>query len=164
MRIYFLLSAVTLVAMIHAGSSCVIEEVADDGGTSTAASGGSTTTASVGGGGSGGDPGPNKSAVCDELGLPSNNFLQADGGSSFGKIAGDFTAQTLRGPWNFAENFSGCESYVFINFYSSSHGQQLWSSNPADLLAHSAKNVHYFFGSYSKDEATRSNEIEQMKG
>jgi hypothetical protein len=87
-------------------------------------------------------------SVCETLGMTESPFRTDAAGTSFGDVAGDFTVQTLNGPWTFSEQFSGCDSYTFINHYTGAAGDQLWASNPAELLANSPLNVHYFFGSY----------------
>ena len=56
-----------------------------------------------------------------------------------------------------------CDNYVFINYFASAPGDQLWASEPANLFKRSAENVHYFFGSYSADPAVRSVDIDSIK-
>jgi hypothetical protein len=94
--------------------------------------------------------------------MSSQPFLPNDTGTKFGEVAGDFTAQTLDGPWTLSENFTGCDSYVFVNYFAHSHGDQIWGSDPAGLFAQTPPNVHYFFGSYSSD-GSRATELQQVK-
>ena len=55
--------------------------------------------------------------------------FQAGTGFEYGEVAGDFTVETLSGTWRFSEQFSGCESYVFVN-YAPGVGDAVWNSPP----------------------------------
>ncbi len=86
--------------------------------------------------------GPSES--CVELGLPIEP-LQVGTGSEWGQIAGDFTVETTFGTWNLADNFSGCDSYVFVHHTGDSTSDSLRNSFAVDLFERSGPNVHYFF-------------------
>ncbi len=90
--------------------------------------------------------------LCDALGLPRQAFQTQGTGALFGELAGDFTTQELNGQsWTLSENWTGCESYVFLNFFNSTYGNSLWRSAINELVLQSPPNVQYFFTS---DEAT----------
>lgn len=88
--------------------------------------------------------GPDPSAICDELDLPVAPLLETSGGA-WGDIAGDFTVDTTFGEWRLADNFSGCDTYVFINYTGSSTASALRNSIGTELFNRSPQNVHYFF-------------------
>ena len=85
--------------------------------------------------------------------------FQAGTGFEYGEVAGDFTVETLSGTWRFSEQFSGCESYVFVN-YAPGVGDAVWNSPPVRLLESSPPNVQYFFTSYEDDARSR---VEQLR-
>jgi len=88
-----------------------------------------------------------------------------DGGSAgYYQLGQDFTVETTAGSWNFAENWDGCHSYVFEFYYSSSdYSDAIWSSDIGDLVDETTENAHYFFLSYTEDDATRLGEIEAVE-
>lgn len=85
--------------------------------------------------------------------------FQEGTGHEYGDVAGEFVVETLSGSWRFSDNFSGCESYVFIN-YAPAAGDAVWSSPPTRLLGSSPPNVQYFFTSYEDDARPR---VEQLR-
>lgn len=85
--------------------------------------------------------------------------FRAGTGFEYGDVAGDFVVETLSGSWRLSENFSGCESYVFVN-YSAAAGDAVWASPPVRLLESSPPNVQYFFTSYEENARTR---VEQLR-
>lgn len=89
--------------------------------------------------------------VCEELGLAKRPFDPSGDGTTWEGVAGDFTVQTLDGPWTLSEEWSGCDSYVFINYASNDYGNGLWASAPDELFALGPRNVHYFFASYDPE-------------
>lgn len=84
--------------------------------------------------------------------------FQTGTGDQYGDIAGDFTVETLDGTWSFRDNFTGCESYIFIN-YAAGRGDAVWNSPPVRLLESSPPNVQYFFTSYEDNARAR---VEQL--
>lgn len=97
------------------------------------------------------DPG-----VCDELGLVRAPMQDASG-AAFDEVAGDFTVETLDGPWTLSEHWSGCDSYVFINYAANEYGDGLFETFPDGLYVNGPRNVHYFFASYeTSPEAIRA--------
>lgn len=114
-----------------------------------------------------GERGPD---VCDELSLP-RAPLSTSTGIDFGDVAGDFTVQTLDGPWHYATDRSGCESYVFLTYFPDLRasptgtwiGDTVWDSVPDGLMTLGARNVQYFYVSYEEDAAARQARMEAMR-
>jgi hypothetical protein len=91
---------------------------------------------------------PTAPDVCDELGLVRTPMQVDATGSDFDEVAGDFTVETLDGPWTLSEHWSGCESYVFINYAANDYGNGLFAGLLDGLYVDGPRNVHYFFTSY----------------
>lgn len=92
--------------------------------------------------------------ICDELALSRQDMLEGTG-DGYGDVAGDFVVDTLSGEsFRLSEQWSGCESYVFINYADVGFAQTLWRSFADPIPQNSARNVHYFFTSYEGDAAT----------
>lgn len=74
-------------------------------------------------------------------------FTAETSGFEFGDTAGDFTVKQIDGPdWNLAENWTGCDTYIFIvDFENSRTASELMASDPAELFVNAPDNVHYFF-------------------
>lgn len=100
--------------------------------------------------------------VCDALGLP-RVVMQSPTGVGFDDVAGDFTVETLTGPWNLAASWTGCESYVFLNYAATSYGNELFSTFPDGLVVQGPRNVHYFFASYERDRAAIRARMEALR-
>ena len=100
--------------------------------------------------------------VCDELDLPRRDFVEG-AGTAYGEIAGDFTVATTEGDWTLSEHWSGCESYVFINYTGTDYANQYWNSFADRLVTNSRPNVHYFFATYEEGRraASRAEQIRQ---
>lgn len=101
---------------------------------------------------------------CAAAGEPAQAFVADGTGLLFGDVAGDFTVTTLDGRWNLGERWSGCESYVFLNYFPDLRarpngpwiGDQLFASGIELLVADSPRSVHYFFTSFEEDAADRA--------
>lgn len=98
---------------------------------------------------------------CAERGLEAKPF-KAGGEAKWDGLAGDFTVQTLRGAWTLSKQWSGCDSYVVLNYAASDYGDALWRSVGARLLTSAAPNVHYLFGVYG-DQATVDAKLKQLQ-
>jgi len=94
----------------------------------------------------GADAGPPD--ICDEMGLERRPFDVDASGTTFGTAAGDFSVETSDGPFRLSDAWSGCESYVFLNYFDSATGDELWNSFADPLFERSKGNVHYFFSTY----------------
>ena len=90
--------------------------------------------------------------LCTTDGLTVRSFTEGGQGEAFETLAPDFTWMTLRGEWNFAQEWSGCDSYVMVNLYPGTEYPRMTRDNEiGDWLATSPPNVHYFFFSYQTD-------------
>lgn len=102
--------------------------------------------------------------VCEAEGLARRDFVSEGVGLKFGDRAGDFTVQLLDGEaFTLSEAWSGCESYVFLNYFPDLRaqqngpweGDQLFATSLRVLVQESPRNVRYFFTSYEEDRAAR---------
>jgi hypothetical protein len=96
------------------------------------------------------DTGPAAPDVCGDLGLPTAPFSEGPYATELRGIAGDFTVQTPAGAWSFRENFSGCDTILFIPSQprqATGWPYDLWERDVDDLLEQLPKNVHLFFAS-----------------
>lgn len=92
---------------------------------------------------------------CDDWGLPKRSFEELQVGLQFGDRAGDFTVTTTTGAtWNLKQEWVGCESYVFLVYFSGANGNALFRSS-LDPLVLSPLPAHYFFASSEADRDGR---------
>ena len=127
-------------------AACSSDDAAGNGADPAPGGGGAVAV-----GGAGGSVGgaPTTHPLCDGLGLPTTAFDSSPGEAVFGGLAADFTVETLAGPWTLSDNWTGCDSYVFIHHvvsFSNPVANEVWASDPVYLLQNSPGNVHYFFG------------------
>ena len=101
--------------------------------------------------------------VCAELGLDTSAFDASATGSAWEQTAGDFTVETLDGPWTLSEHWSGCESYVFIAYASNDYGRGLWASNVDSLFTEGPRNVHYFFTTWEATPPEAEARVTEMR-
>ena len=86
---------------------------------------------------------------CEAQGLTARLF--SDGpyeGAKLKGIAEDFTVKTIDGDWNFLENFTGCDTYLFILSEPTQSGPEwpaLWSRDAKPFLTAVPDNTHVFF-------------------
>ena len=107
--------------------------------------------------------------VCEQGGFAQRPFKVEDDTLTFGKIAGNFTVQTLRGPWTLQDQWTGCESYIFLVYFPDLRqnssglwaGDQLWNSDVISLL-YTPPNTHYFFISIEEDPEARRIRMVEM--
>ncbi|MFT5357765.1 MAG: hypothetical protein ACI9KE_005002 [Polyangiales bacterium] len=94
--------------------------------------------------------------TCDDPAHTYRAFQAGEGSLAYGEIAGDFRLSEVGGGnFGFAESFSGCDSYVFINHAGDASSTQVFNGFVDQLLEASARNVHYFFSSYERDDEVR---------
>ncbi len=149
----------------------------------TTGGGGTTTTTSApGGGGAGGDtttggggattsetttPTPTGPSACEVLALPERAWSEGPYGTLRNEIAEDFTLELVDGSqWVFKEQWSGCESYVFIPDtikVSALNDASIWEKDLLNLLKASPKNAHYFFVSRASNDENAAASTSAMK-
>jgi hypothetical protein len=104
---------------------------------------------------------------CVDLGLPIRPFEDADDDPTLYAVAGDVTIDTLDGEWDLRENWSGCDSYLFIPEVPQqlSTSTPLWGSarDTEELLKALPDNVHVFFLPSSRDEGERVAAVEALQ-
>lgn len=108
-------------------------------------------------------PLPETGTFCGDLGLRTRPFQPESGGLEFGEVAGDFTVQTLDGPWRLADNWRGCDSYLFATYIPlGGEGagiiNDFWGSSVQPLIE-SPINAHYFFLSLEPEEDARRSRV-----
>lgn len=102
---------------------------------------------------------PDEPSWCDNQGWTERPFVtEAAFGFQRRDVADDFAVETTAGPWVFSEEFTGCETYLFIPEafrVSPLDSTPLIHKVPdlAQLLDDSPPNVHYFFATQTGDEA-----------
>jgi hypothetical protein len=96
------------------------------------------------------EPDVPKPPHCEWLGLPVADFnTEGPFGVKRHDVADDFTFYPMVGDsWVLSENWTGCDTYVFITNarpLSKLNTVTIWSQDLDGLLQGSPKNVHYFF-------------------
>ncbi|MFO0759392.1 MAG: peptide-N-glycosidase F-related protein [Byssovorax sp.] len=179
-RIVALLALPLGVAPLFAACS---DAASPTGSASSAASGTTTatTTATSGTGGSGGSGGaggqggtggmaPDPSALCKDQGLPIRPFAEGPYGTHRGELADDFTLDLYDGTsFHLKDQWSGCESYVFIPDrlpVSELDPTSVWAADKDlnALVKASPKNVHYFFVSRLTTDAMAEDSLKAQQG
>ncbi len=94
----------------------------------------------------------------------SPDFEDLECGTAFGDIACDFTLPLESGKWNFAENYSKNDNYLFV-FYRAkiSSSRQIWTSELYNLFDRTPKNVTYFFLVDTKDGNDAKEKIQTIR-
>lgn len=103
--------------------------------------------------------------VCEALGLARQPFEIEGVGGGFGERAGDFTVGLLGGgSFTLSERWSGCESFVFLNYFNDLRAipggspwpsDQLFATGLGNLVVEGPRNVQYIFTSYEPEAAAR---------
>ena len=65
--------------------------------------------------------------------------------------------------WTLSENWTGCDSYIFVTHWDDSEGDTLWSSDGNDLLTAAPSNAHIFFVSMASAKPDRRRKVEEMR-
>lgn len=107
---------------------------------------------------------PDPSQFCVDHGLPIADFDAGAGGLGWDELAGDFTVNTTFGPWTLSEQWTGCDSYIFIDDVADGNGSSLKNSLKADLFTRSADNIHYFFISSGADPVAEAEDWQLLVG
>ena len=104
------------------------------------------------------DPSTEPVGPCEALDLPVATFDEGPYGLLRREVAEDFTVEDQNGLWNLREQWTGCETYVFVPdgySVSSLDDTSFWRSDLDELIAQSPLNVHWFFVSTASDAETK---------
>ncbi len=85
---------------------------------------------------------------CSDLGLAVRSFEDVEAATDLYAKAADLTLQTTAGEWNLKDNWTGCETYLFIQQnprQNQGFGTPLWSRDVDDLLERLPENAQVFF-------------------
>lgn len=83
---------------------------------------------------------------CETLELTETPFVAGTG--ELNGLADDFAVETRGGGFAMSEDWSGCDTLIFIPSEPRQNGSfsvDMWAADHAELLANSPPNVHYFF-------------------
>ena len=114
------------------------------------------------------DAGPAEATFCELQGLSERAF-DATAPSAFQRRqpAGDFTVSLpFDETFTLSERWTGCESYIFLPHdlpLSQSNPASLFTTDLAQLIENSPRNVHYFFVARGRVDAVASNAIRTLK-
>ena len=89
---------------------------------------------------------PDDSEQEDDATAANPDFEDLECGTNFGDYACDFTLPFDSENWNFAENYSKNENYLFV-FYRGMNqtSTKIWSSELYNTFEKSPENIHFFF-------------------
>jgi hypothetical protein len=106
-------------------------------------------------------PAPELCSDENPVGFP---FSPGGSGYGIGDLVQDFTLPTTEGDWTFSDNWTGCDSYVFITYQQGwEYGDLLWDSLSRDFFQGRPDNVHYFILTYPTDSASVDAEIASVQ-
>ena len=115
---------------------------------------------------SAGDDDTEEPLECEETGLLPREFTDATEDTSLYAVAADFTVETRGGAWNFDDQWTGCDHYLFIADQpnqATGWPTDLWDRDVDALLERLPRNVHVFFSSDSWDEGNRIAALDGME-
>ena len=95
-----------------------------------------------------GNPPVDELTVCEKLGLPAVDFNLSPHRFQRHGPTGDFRSPWSTELWTLSENWSGCESYIFLTHNLSvdeADGRTWWANGIDGLFEKSPPNAHYFF-------------------
>lgn len=151
-------------------AACTDETVEPNDGGGGASTGGAPNGGAGGAtGGAGGEGGAttNPSAICEDLGLTIHAWSDESPGQRRGELAADFEVPLLDGTtWQFATEYSGCESYIFLPdtlVVSDLDDTSIWEKDLDNLIEASPKNTHYFFVSRAAAADTADANLQAMQ-
>jgi hypothetical protein len=86
-------------------------------------------------------------ASCAELGLPELPWSDSPGSLTIRQVAADFTLPTRAGDWTLSEQWSGCDTYLFVTTsprQTEGYPTLLWDRDVKPFLNALPPNVHLF--------------------
>ena len=104
--------------------------------------------------------------MCPETDLPPRDFVDAEEGTDLYDTAADFTVSTRAGDWTLSENWTGCDTYLFIpDDPNQAQGwpTPLWDRDVDTLLDRLPRNVHVFFSSDSWNGDSREEALDGIE-
>ena len=82
-------------------------------------------------------------------------------------VVSSFSVPTLSGTWNFQNEWTGDDVYLFLFKYTDSNGNSnsaTWGANPRDIILNLPDNAHLFYGSfdtsYHSDVTSRQTDVQ----
>jgi len=107
--------------------------------------------------------------VCAALGLPVRAFATATDDPTLYATAADLTVQTTVGPWHLAEQWSGCEMYLFVQDEprqdsNTAWPTPLWARDVEAFLNMLPPNTQVFFVPTSADKAEVNASLALVQG
>lgn len=103
---------------------------------------------------------------CEALSLPVRAFEAAEPSTALYATAPDFSIETENGAWRFSEEWTGCETYLFIlenPRQASGWRHALWERDVEALLKKLPENTQVFFVPSSADPTFIENALAQVK-
>ena len=106
---------------------------------------------------------------CEKLELPERPFVQAESSTALYATATDFTLPTLVGDFHFEEEYSGCDTYLFIQDAPRQTVDEwtwdigLWERDVDVLLERLPDNAHLFFLSVEQSEQVVLERIQAIR-
>ncbi len=94
------------------------------------------------------DATPPNNFQCSDLGMPVVAFQDAPDSETLDALAADFTVNTTEGPWNFKQNWTGCETYLIIQDQPAQNNGWpigIWERDNVQFLQDLPKNVQVLF-------------------
>lgn len=115
-----------------------------------------------GGGGTGAIGGSGGDAGTGGTGGVTSPWIEGPTGTGIKELAGDFTVQTLDGPWNLRENWTGEESVLFfVHFPGNEYSDGVWNSADISRIFKDGPVAHYVFLTTAED---RTADLQELKG
>lgn len=103
---------------------------------------------------------------CAAMGLSVRAYEVTEEEAGFRRVAPDFTVMTLDGEWTLSQEWSGCDTYLFIPSeprQASGYPESLWSRDVRPFLKELPDNVHVFFVSNLDARPDVTAELEELK-
>jgi hypothetical protein len=107
---------------------------------------------------------PAEDGLCDGAdprGLP---FIEGSGSLTTGDVVADFTLPTLDGDWTLSEQWTGCDSLLFINYRADwEYSVDMWSTLDEAFFELAPENLHVFVMSYQESDSAATAEVKDLR-